>query len=309
MTSTSGEGPTVRLAFEAMLADGPLLLSGACGTELLRRGIATPLPLWSAAALLEAPDVVRDVHRDYVRAGARIVTANTFRTDRRTLARAGLASRTRDLVKRALRLAREGVRAADPARPVLVAGSLSPIEDCYRPDLVPDDAVLRVEHGVKVGHLVAAGAAFAMVETMNAIREAEAALGACRAGGLPAVVSFVCDEEGRLLSGESLPDAARAVEPWAPMAVGVNCCAPPVATRAVDLLCRATERPVAVYANGRGRPDADQGWRFRGGVSTRAYLREARRWLDRGARLIGGCCGTRPRTIRGLARCINRRRP
>lgn len=76
--------------------NGPfVVLSGACGTELERRGAATPLPLWSAAALLEAPDLVREVHRDHVRAGADVVTANTFRTLRRTLARAGRAPRGR----------------------------------------------------------------------------------------------------------------------------------------------------------------------------------------------------------------------
>src|SRR5262245_8462886 len=206
---------------------GPvILLSGACGTELERRGARTPLPLWSAAPLLTAPQLVREVHRDHVAAGAEVATADTFRTIRRTLARAGMdPRRARELTKTAVRLAREGVedaRRASPAaaaRTVRVAGSVAPLEDCFRPDLVPDDATLRAEHGLRVGDLVAAGVDFALVETMNTVREAVAALGACRAAGLPAAVSFTCAARGEgvaVLSGESLDAAVDAVAPFHP---------------------------------------------------------------------------------------------
>src|SRR5687767_971827 len=173
--ATDPEHP-IRRAFADLLADGVVLLGGACGTELLRRGVPTPLPLWSTAALDTHPDVVREIHADHVRAGARLVTANTFRTDKRTLGKAGQAARARELTKKAVLLAREGVGRAEPRRPVFVAGSIAPLEDCYRPDLVPDATSLRVEHAVKVGNLVAAGAPLALVETMNTVREAVAAL-------------------------------------------------------------------------------------------------------------------------------------
>ncbi|MDJ0974629.1 MAG: homocysteine S-methyltransferase family protein [Planctomycetota bacterium] len=297
----------VRQGFEAMLADAPLLLSGAVGTELLRRGVATPLPLWATAAMLEAPEVVRSIHADYVSAGARIVTANTFRTDRTTLSKVGLATRTRELNKLAVRLAREGVAAARPTAPILVAGSVAPVEDCYEPDLVPDDRTLTLEHGVRIGHLVAAGAACALIETMNTIREARVALEAANAGNLPAFVSFTCAPGARLLSGEPVAEAVAAVEPLAPLGILVNCCAPDVATEALAQVVEATAIPAGVYANGRGRAHDETGWVFKGGVSNRAYVKEARRWLDLGARLIGGCCGTTPRTIRALARLLAKR--
>jgi S-methylmethionine-dependent homocysteine/selenocysteine methylase len=294
----------VRQGLEAELARGPLLLSGGFGTELLRRGVPTPLPLWATDALLHAPDAVRALHADYVRAGARIVTANTFRTDRRTLASVGLADRTRELNKLAVQLAREGVAQARPAQAVFVAGSVAPVADCYDVEAVPDERTLVVEHGVRVGHLVAAGAALALVETMNTIREARAALGACRAGNLPAFVSFVCGPDGRLLSGESVTEAAQAVEELEPVAILINCCATADATRALAALLSATERPTGVYANGRGRPDEVQGWTFRGGSGRRAYVRAARTWLAMGARLLGGCCGTDPKTIHALAKLL-----
>src|SRR5574342_1176370 len=101
----------------------PLLLDGATGTELNRRGVNTDLPLWSARALLEAPDVLGQIHLDYVRAGAELITANTFRTHRRSLARAGLGDEAERLTRLAVSLARDAVRAAQPGRACFVAGS------------------------------------------------------------------------------------------------------------------------------------------------------------------------------------------
>ena len=288
---------------------GPyVVLSGACGTELERRGAPTPLPLWSAAALTEAPHLVREVHRDHVRAGAAVVTANTFRTIRRTLAKVGRAGEARALVKAAVRLAREGIAEAAPAHRVLVAGSVAPLEDCFRPDLVPGDAELRSEHGLRVGDLVAARADFAMVETMNTVREAVAALGACRAANLPAAVSFTCAAGARVLSGEALEDAVRAVVPFEPLAILVNCCPLAVADEALDaLLAHAGTIPTGVYANGLGRPDAADGWRFEPGCGAdrAAYRAAARTWLARGARWVGGCCGTTPETVADLCGLVD----
>jgi S-methylmethionine-dependent homocysteine/selenocysteine methylase len=299
----------VRSALDALLSRGAVLLSGACGTEISRRGVRTPLPGWSAAALRTAPDVVRDVHRDHVRAGADVVTANTFRTNRRAVAAAGLGD-ARDLTKTAVRLAREA--AAGAGRPVLVAGSVAPVEDCYRPDLVPDEATLRAEHGIHVGNLVAAGADLALVETMNAVREAVVALRACAAGGLPAAVSFVAAAGGRVLSGEPLADAVAAVRPLHPLAVLVNCCALPVATEGVAAIAGAGGGiPFGAYANGPGLAGGTDGWTFGdahapGGDEDHA--RAAAGWLDLGATWLGGCCGTRPSTVARLRRLIDERR-
>lgn len=304
----------IRLAFRDLLSEGVLLLGGAVGTEIGRRGVPTPLPLWGTGALLTHPDVVREIHADHVRAGARVVTANTFRTDRYALAKVGQAARARELTRLAVTLAREGVGRAAPPRPVLVAASLSPLEDCYRPDLVPDATTLRVEHAVKVGNLVAAGAALAMVETMNTVREAVSALEACRAGNLPACVSFVCRPDGRLLSGEDLREAAQAVEPLTPLALLVNCCPPTTCERALRLLAGATDLPLGAYPNGGGEPDPGHGWShvrspLRAFVGRWRWVRSMERVLEAGAQLVGGCCGTTPAHLAGLRRLLSRHEP
>ncbi len=292
--------------FRRELDAGPLLLSGGLGAELDRRGVPLPAPLWSTAALDVAPDRVRDLHRRYVRAGARVVVANTFRTARHVLRKVDRGGEARSLTALALRLAREGVALARPRSPVFVAGSIAPLEDCYRPDLTPPGDVLRIEHGVHVGSLVAAGCTLAWIETMPTRREALAALDAARAGALPAVVSFVPGPDGKLLDGDDLGAAVREAAEREPLAILVNCCPPEVATRVVGTLREATDLPVGVYANGRGRPTAEGGWSWTGGASDRTTVRAARGWLADGIRLVGGCCGTTPRTIRRLRRLLAR---
>ena len=286
----------------ALLEQGPLILGAVVGTELLKRGVPTPLPLWSAAALRRDPLAVALVHRDHVRAGARILVANTFRTDRRTAAAAGLGDVAGDLTRRAVELARNGIAAAEVSVDVLVAGSLAPVADCYRPDLVPDTPTLRHEHALRVRDLLRAGADLALIETMNTTREAVASLGACRAGGLPALVSFTLGSDGHLLSGEALEDAVAAVLPLEPHALLVNCCPLDAATLGLATLAKVSPLPRGAYANGRGRPDDESGWRFDDHGADRATYRAAvRRWIAEGATLIGGCCGTSPDWLDGLA--------
>jgi homocysteine S-methyltransferase len=275
----------------------PLLLDGATGTELQRRGVDTSLPLWSAAALLRAPEVVRGIHADYVAAGAELITANTFRTHERNLRASGLFPDPRraaaDLTRQAVELARE---AADGK--AWVAGSLAPLQDCYSPQLVPDDAALAREHVQMAENLVSAGVDVILAETHNTIREAVAAVRAAAATGLPVLVSFVCRADGRLLSGESLEDAARAVLEFEPAAVLVNCAPAAAMQQMLHALMRTCgDTPVGCYAN-IGEPDAMQGWLVTSAQDPAVYAQFVRDWLSAGARIVGGCCGTTPEHIR-----------
>jgi S-methylmethionine-dependent homocysteine/selenocysteine methylase len=284
---------------EDRLAAGPLvLLDGALGTELERAGVGTPLPLWTSHALLEAPEIVARVHQAYAEAGAEIVTAGTFRTQRRTLARAGLGDRDAELTRLAITLAREATRgsAEDAAASApLIAGSAPPLADCYRPDLAPSVADLEREHEAHAQNLARGAADLILVETMNSRAEAVAAARAASHSGLPFFVSFVCTGEGALLSGESLADAVEAVRGFAPTAVLVNCTPEEHLDRCISILADCG-LPFGVYPNvgqpnGRGHLDA---------CSPSEFSRLARSWVARGAAVVGGCCGTRPDHIGAL---------
>lgn len=271
-----------------------LVLDGAMGTELERRGLRASLPLWSAHALLEAPEMVRVIHSEYAAAGAQILTANTFRTQRRALGREGLADRAEELTRLAVTLAREG---AGEREDVLIAGSAPTLEDCYRPDLVPSDAELEREHGAHADALAAGGVDLILIETMNTAREARIAARAARASGLPFFASFVCGTGGRLLSGEALADALDLLGPESPHCLLVNCL-PPSAVGACLPILREAKTAFGVYANlGEPRESGRSE-----DCSPEQLAAHARVWRDAGARVIGGCCGTEPAHIRALAR-------
>ena len=170
---------------------------------------------------VDSPSTVLAIHRDDLEAGADILTANTFRTHGRSLEKAGKGMRAEELTRQAVTLARRA--AGESPRPILVAGSLSPLEDCYRPDLVPDEGTLWQEHGRQATLLAAAGADLILAETHNSVRELAAAVRAAKATGLPVIASMVTDGQGRLLSGEPIAAAARALEGLRPDVLSINC--------------------------------------------------------------------------------------
>jgi len=259
--------------------------------------------MWSANALLEDPDAVRQVHADYVAAGAEVLTANTFRTNPRTLGRHGIGEHDAQLTARAVDLARAAARGA--TRPVWIAGSLAPAEDCFRPDLVPSDVELELEHARHVQNLVEAGVDFILVETMNTAREASIALGAARFAGIPAGVCCLLRDPEHLYGGHPLDAAVAEWSRYDPLFLGLNCCAPEVAHVGLKHLLRYWDGPAAVYAN-LGRVGEGGMWgRAEAPGDLQRFRAAARLWVRSGARMIGGCCGTTPALIAALRRDLD----
>jgi S-methylmethionine-dependent homocysteine/selenocysteine methylase len=304
---------TVRSLRDRLRDAPPILLDAAVGTELERRGLAGPAPLWSAAALLGDPEAVLQVHRHDVAAGADVLTANTFRVHRRALEKARRREDPRRLTALAVHLAREAAGAGaggagGDGHPAFVVGSQAPLEDCYRPDLIPDDEALAREHGERADDLAAAGVDGILVETHNSVRELVAATRAAKATGLPVLVSMVTGGAGHLLSGEDLEEAVRALEPLEPDAIGINCV--PTRTLGADLrvLGAAVESaglawPLIAYGNV-GRPVGDR-WEYSDEAPPEEYARSAVDWIGLGARVVGGCCGTGPTHTAALRRRID----
>lgn len=286
----------------------PLILDGAMGTELRRRGVDTGLPLWSANALMVSPETVLQIHKEYIAAGADIITTNTFRTTRRTFRRANLPDRSSQLVKTAVQLARQA-REEFPDRRILIAGSIAPLEDCYRPDLVPPDVELQEEHAGLAGRLAALDVDIFLLETMNTIREARIACELALATGKEAIVSFICRKDGRLYSGESLADAVKSVSELHPSAISINCVSPRFLGNILNSLTSITTLPVAVYGNVGLPEDERQDEEFTVDISEDEYARLSRKWLHTGISIVGGCCGTTPDYIRAVARLLAREQP
>ncbi len=277
------------------------ILDGAMGTELHRQGVDIGLPLWSANALIRAPHTVRNVHFAYLNAGADILTTNTFRTNIRVLKRAGFSDRSEELNLRAMELAFEARERYRPARPVLIAGGLAPVEDSYSPELVPSAAELREEHGRQAELLAMFGADILLAETLMTIREAEAAAAACAATGKEYAVSFVCRSDGTLLSGEPLEEAVAAVRVHGPAALLVNCTSAQDIAVAHRALRGAGFGVTGCYAN-TGTPKKGEHVQTQHDVTPEEFADHSQEWVTDGARIVGGCCGTTPEHIELLTR-------
>ena len=278
-----------------------LILDGAMGTELFRRGIHTRLPIWSAQALIENPELIRKIHSDYIHAGAEVITTNTFRTTTRALGKKGLSNRAKELTLLAVSLAKQA-RDQSANKNVWIAGSVAPLEDCYEPDLMPDSETAFREHGELIGWLVEGGVDLILIETMNTIQETIAAARAAALGHqLPIFVSWTCGSDGKILNGENIEDAIRLLTPYNPAVFLVNCTPSKDVPSALRKMRNATNKPIGAYANV-GKAEPIFGWEFTHELDASHYADEAEIWIQDGAKIVGGCCGTTPEHIAELKR-------
>ena len=295
-------------AGEVIVLDGPM------NTELVRRGVR-----WRKHGLLTDTVAVEQLHREYLNAGADIIRTNTFQLNRLTylnvfrspehqahIGAPGLADLVPQLLKTAMRLIRQARIKAMKSDTVAIAGVLSPMQHCFRPDLAPVEKVARREHGFMARIFAEEKADFLIAESMNTIREAQGALSAGRAVGLPVWVSFVLGPEGELLSREPLADAVKAMKRGGAEAVLV-CNAPPEdISRALPRLKAMTSLPCGGYAQiGKFSPPSWKFDFFPQFIDTESwpperYASEARKWIAGGAKIVGGDCGTGPAHIAAL---------
>lgn len=286
------------------LPDRPTLLDGGMGRELRMRGVPILDTIWSANALLVAPDMVRAVHVDYLEAGAEIITTNSYGIIRSELAKEGVEHRFAELNQMAGRLAQEAC--AKIGRKAWIAGSLPPLRGSYRPDLVGGFAEIEPLYEEQA-NLLAPYCDVMLCETMSSAAEAVAAATAAAKTGLPVWVSWTLHEDnsGRLRSGESVAEAAKAIRHLPVSALLANCCSPESIAAAMPALA-AQGNPAGGYANA-FRPvpkdwvmERDGLLALRDDLDPEHYAEHARGWRATGARIIGGCCGTGPGHIARL---------
>jgi S-methylmethionine-dependent homocysteine/selenocysteine methylase len=296
-------------AIRSRLRSGDIIiLDGAIGTEILRRDVS-----WADHQVKSRPDKIRGIHEDYIKAGADVITTNTFQLARRSflghfrdaghlhhIGAPDLQNRASELLRAAVELARQARRNVAADRPVAIAGSVTTLEWCFRPDLAPDEKAMHEEYREIMDVMAAAGVDLILLETVNSIKEAAVGVQAARAAGLPCWVGLVCDERGQLFTGETMGQAARALAPLEPDVILLNCAPPQDVTAGLRELVAARREPTGVYPHiGRFNPPE---WLFTDEHPPEKYLAHARRWVEIGAKVIGGCCGTTPDHIAALAR-------
>lgn len=283
----------------------PLVGDGAWGTLLFERGLEAGQPPESIQ--LARPEVVEEVTRLYLDAGADVVTTNTFGGSPLRLAAAGLEPRTEEVNARAVRAARSAVRAA--ARPAWIAGSVGPSGHLLAPlgDADPDAVKRSFRHQISV--LIASGVDAILVETMTDLAEARLAVAAAReeAEDLPVFATMTFDPTPRgfhTIMGVSVSQAAQGLRDEGADAVGANC------GHGIDVLVHvmrafraATGMPLIVNPNA-GRPQSLRG-RVVHADGPEVFAAGIPHLIDAGVALAGGCCGTRPDHIRALRAAID----
>lgn len=288
-----------------------VLLDGGMGQELLRRGMPNPEhSLWSANALLEDPELVQTVHEDFLRAGADIITTNTYATPRERLEGAGLGEQVEALNRQAGTLAERAREAV--GRDALIAGSLPPIRGSYRPDRVGAFEEIEPQYREQA-QLLAPYVDLFICETMSTPEEARASLTGAASTGLPVLVSYTIadhestDEKGPpLRNGQSLTEAVQALSDLPARAILFNCSFPESISAAIPSLRELTDLPIGAYGNAfTGIPEdwdehADALPEKRKDLTPDAYAEHARHWIDAGAEIVGGCCEVGPEHIARL---------
>jgi S-methylmethionine-dependent homocysteine/selenocysteine methylase len=289
-----------------MTGSGPILLDGGMGRELQRRGLASVSGTWSAEALLAQPSVVRDIHKDFIAAGAEVITTSNYAVVPFMLARTGLEDRMEVMLTASVRLACEAREQA--GRPeVRIAGSLPPLAQSYRPELVgPPEEIEPLYR--RIAAVLAPGVDLFICETMSSGAEARSAAKVAAEFGKPVWVAWSLDDEvtGRLRSGESPGEAVAALEGLPVEAFLFNCCVPEAVSAALPALRDATACPVGAYANALAGFRSDYVIGEGGETPARAdlgpadYARFAEEWRAMGADILGGCCGIGPDHIAEL---------
>lgn len=282
-----------------------VLLEGGTGQELLNRSRNKSPRRWSAEYLLSEPTLVRQVHADYIAAGARVITINAYSASFTRMGLLGEAERVPDLQRRACELAHAARDAAGTAGAgVAIAGCLPPLNGTYRPDLVRPYEVNLAEYR-RLAALQAPHVDLFRCETMSSADEARAAAVAAAETGRPVWVAWTLADEGppRLRSGETIAAAHAALAGVKVAAVLANCSQPEAITLAMGELT-ATGLPTGGYANGfMAMPKTFLPGRTLSQVTARqdldpaAYAAIALGWLAAGARIVGGCCETGPAHI------------
>ena len=283
-----------------------ILMDGSMGNELLTRRSDLVTGLWSAQYLIDAPELVKEVHLEYINSGADLIITNTYSTIPSYLSKKNAEDKMPELIRLAGKLAREAVK--DSKKEVRVAGSLPPLEESYRPDLVIEAGKAVPIYEILIKELTPYVDIF-ICETMSSIEEMQHAMQALRNldNEKPVWISWSLkeDKKNQLRSGETIEDALNASAEIEPEAYLFNCTDPYAITEGIKELKKLTQKPIGGYPNVFNVPD---GWTLDNEVqvsvrdlSISKFLEFAIEWRNLGATIIGGCCGIGPKFIKAVA--------
>jgi methionine synthase / methylenetetrahydrofolate reductase(NADPH) len=292
-----------------MLRTRVVICDGAMGTMLHAAGASLDHSLPELS--VSRPELVHAIHGAYIAAGAEVIETNTFGACGPRLARHGLDKRVTEINLAAARIARAAASLA--SRPVLVAGSVSPATPAHSHVRLPVELLresFREQIGEQIGALAEGGVDLLILETFGSLGEMTEAIAAAGevAPSLPIIAAMTFLDDGRTLAGETPAEAGAHLDGLGLAAIGANCTLGPQGLLEVlRELGRHTDLPLAAQPNA-GSP-AFIGGRFQYTADPAYFARHACRFVELGAALVGGCCGTTPAHIEAVATAVKDLRP
>ena len=295
---------------ERIEAGEVIILDGAIGTELERRGAPMNTEAWCARVTQDTPDLVRELHEDYIRAGADVITVNTFSAARHVLEAAGLGDAVAEINTRAVELAREARDRVAADRNIAVAGSISTYvsgnSGFQDPQGKPPPEQARAVFREQAELLAEAGVDLFVMELLMDWEMASAAMEEAVATGLPVWVGFGCrmasDGETVLMHnrGTDIPfaDLIDRIMNIGGSVAGVMHTKVDVISPALEVVFEHWSGPVCVYAE--SGEFITPNWQFDDIITPEDHAEEAAAWVESGVQIVGGCCGINPEHIAAL---------
>lgn len=295
-----------------------ILLDGGMGQELIRRSKNSATALWSTQVLIDEPDIVTQLHLDYIKAGAEIITLSNYSATPERLARENLQDRFEAIQHAAIACAQNARSLSDSPSGVRIAGCLPPLVASYRPELLPEKMLAIATYQQLVAVQADAVDLF-ICETMGSIDEAMYAASAALESAKPVWVSLTINDtqnSSTLRSGEAITDALKMLSTLPIEAILLNCSWPESIDHALPILAALIDQSeypmrLGAYANGFTSIENLKPGGTVSSLSARTdlgpedYATHASNWLKNGANIIGGCCEVGPAHISKLRQLIS----
>jgi len=275
----------------------PLILDGAVGSILQQRNISNHKILWSSYANIIASEKVIEVHKEYINAGADIITTNTFRTNPIVFKQAKLKITNFEFVQKSIALA---LQAVGENKNVLIAGSNPPAEDSYQKFRNFSKIEIIENHKNHIDMLWESKVDFILNETQSHFDEIKIICEHCSANNIPFVISFFVTNEGKILSGEPIKPILDFVESFNPIAVGINCVSNNTFSKIVSEI--NFNKRWGFYLNCGSGKYTDK--KILEGVTPFGYVNIVKKYSNKNPFFIGTCCGSSPKHTEAIKEFI-----
>jgi len=274
----------------------PLLLDGAMGSLLQQKGIKSEGELWTSLANLKNPDLVFDIHTSYIKAGADIITTNTFRTNPRAV-NSQSKIKFGQFVKASVQLAKDAAKGHN----VMIAGSNAPAEDCYQIERKISKTDLEHNHAKHIDELMKNGCDFILHETQSHFDEIKIICDYCNRKNVPFVISLLVTDKLTLLSGEHIFEVIKYLLNQNPLCIAFNCITPEIFRKV--FIKTNLDFNWGIYLNlGGGNYNRKK---IITKLSPMDYANIVSNYLNKRPSFVGGCCGSNPNHIKKLRQVLD----